>query len=162
MEKSLITVQSVDWLHEDTHSMIVAEIIIDDRRYEAAEYYDAINDRICTDADAYMAVHGLLDTRTKRMLKIFFPGQDTEEELFWTSVEEQIIAAMRAFVDADIKTQRSSVKTGSVVAFRKGTDVAWYDVVGTQGSFVITVREAGTNYSAQEADRSMIEQIRAA
>ncbi|MBY5329599.1 hypothetical protein [Rhizobium leguminosarum] len=99
MQNSLVTVQSIDWMHEHTYTMVVANIIIDDCRYEAAEYYDAVNDRICTDADAHLAVNGIFDVQTGEMLKIFYPDQDVMEEIFWTSVEEQIIAAMRTFVD---------------------------------------------------------------
>ncbi|WP_427145168.1 hypothetical protein [Rhizobium pisi] len=99
MQNSLVTVQSIDWLHEDTFTMIVAKIVIDDVRYEAAEYYDAAADRICTDGDAHLAVNGIRDAQTGEMLKIFYPGQDVMEELFWTGVEEQIIAAMRTFVE---------------------------------------------------------------
>lgn len=101
MENPLVTVQSIDWLQEDTYTMIVAKIVIDDVRYEAAEFYDAAEDRICTDADAHLTVNGIRDIQTGETLKIFYPGQDVMEELFWTDVEEQIIAAMRAFVDQE-------------------------------------------------------------
>lgn len=101
MEKSRITVESVEWLHEDTYTMIVAKIIVDDRRYEAAEYYDAAEDCICTDADAHLTVNGIRDVQTGEILKISYPGQDVMGELPWTGVEEQIITAMRAFVDQE-------------------------------------------------------------
>ncbi|MCQ1855587.1 hypothetical protein [Neorhizobium galegae] len=96
---SVVTVQSIDWFHEDTYTMIVAKITIDDVRYEAAEYYDAAEDCICTDADAHLTVNGICDLQTGEMLKIFYVGQEPLEELFWTDVEEQIIGAMRAFVN---------------------------------------------------------------
>lgn len=99
MQNPLVTVQSIDWLHEDTYTMIVAKIVIDDVRYEAAEYYHADEDRISTDADAHLTVNGIRNIATGETLKIFYPGQDVVEELFWTDVEEQVLAAMRTFVD---------------------------------------------------------------
>ena len=99
MQNSRVTVQSIDWLHEDTYTMIVAKVVVDDVRYEAAEYYDAAEDRICTDADAHLAVNGICNLQTGDMVKIFYPGQDGEDEIFWTFVEERIIAGMRAFVN---------------------------------------------------------------
>lgn len=62
----------------------------------------------------------------------------------------------------NIKSKREAVTTGSVVAFSKAADATWYDVIRTEGEFVIVVREAGTSYAAQEADRCMIEQVKAA
>lgn len=62
----------------------------------------------------------------------------------------------------NIKSKRAAVSTGSVVAFSKAADAIWYDVIRTEGEFAILVREAGTSYAAREADRSMIEQVKAA
>lgn len=52
-----------------------------------------------------------------------------------------------------------AIKVGSVVAFNKLADAAWFDVVHING-FRLTVREHGTNYATQEIDKSFVAQVK--
>jgi hypothetical protein len=85
-----VAVQSVGWLHEDSYTMIVARISIDDRNYIASEYYDIDEDEICTNADAHMSVCGIEDAQGS--------------EAVWPSneVQKQILQAMRDFVEVEL------------------------------------------------------------
>jgi hypothetical protein len=52
-----------------------------------------------------------------------------------------------------------SIAEGREVAFNTLPDAVWFTVVKVEG-FVLTLREAGTNYATQTADKSMVVQVR--
>ncbi|MGN8152762.1 hypothetical protein ACTJK5_10855 [Agrobacterium sp. 22094] len=85
-----VAVQSVGWLHEDSYTMIVARISIDDRNYIASEYYDLDEDEICTSADSHMSVCGIEDAQGSGAVR---PSNE---------VHKQILQAMRDFVEVEL------------------------------------------------------------
>lgn len=89
-EVDVFSVKSVEWLHEDTFTMITVHVAVDGSEYHASEYYDVDNDDICTSADAHMNVCGISNAKTG--------------DVYWPSVnvEKKILQAMRDFVEVEL------------------------------------------------------------
>lgn len=51
------------------------------------------------------------------------------------------------------------IKVGSIIAFNKLPDAAWFIVIARDGNAIV-VREHETNYAPQDADVCMVKQIR--
>jgi hypothetical protein len=58
-------------------------------------------------------------------------------------------------------TRNETPKPGDLVAFNMLPDATWFEVLSVDG-FTLTVREAGTDYSPQQIDLSLIKQKEAA
>jgi hypothetical protein len=52
-----------------------------------------------------------------------------------------------------------AIEVGSVVAFNKLDDAAWFDVLAIDG-MTLTLREHGTDYAKQFMDKSLVKQVR--
>ena len=51
------------------------------------------------------------------------------------------------------------INVGCQVAFNTLDDAVWFDVIAIDG-FVMTIREADTDYAEQRMDMSLVKQIR--
>jgi hypothetical protein len=51
------------------------------------------------------------------------------------------------------------IKVGSIVAFNKLNDAAWFDVIEMDGD-VLVLREHGTNYATQTMYKSLVAQVK--
>jgi hypothetical protein len=55
--------------------------------------------------------------------------------------------------------QKLEATVGREVAFNNLKDAVWFTVLAVEG-FTLTIREVGTNYAPQTADKSMVAQVR--
>lgn len=51
------------------------------------------------------------------------------------------------------------IEVGNFVAFNTLTDATWFEVLAIDG-FILTIREAGTDYATQTMDKSLVKQVR--
>lgn len=82
-------VKSVEWLHEESYTMIIARFSVDGRDQIASEYYDLDEDEICTSADAHIHVCGIVDAESGAVI---WPSDE---------VQKKILNAMRDFVEVE-------------------------------------------------------------